>query len=78
VPSKAAPRKKASTLLTRIPPNADLLQALEELCARTRITWGALWGIGAVKKACIGHHDQKERAYRKIRLNSELGIQHDT
>lgn len=58
----------------RLPQGADLLEALNELCARENITAGEVRAIGALSKAVLGFYNQQSREYEYITLGRPLEI----
>lgn len=59
----------------RLEAGDDLLQSLNGLCARHRITFGSFTLIGAVKNAVMGYFDQRTKRYTaSIRMDNDLEI----
>ena len=58
----------------RLPQGADLLESLNELCARENITAGEVRAIGALTKAVLGFYNQKNREYEYLTLDYPLEI----
>ena len=58
----------------RLPQGADLLEALNQLCARENITAGEVKAIGALGKATLGFYDQTRREYDYFTLDQHLEI----
>ncbi|MBU1273852.1 MAG: DNA-binding protein [Proteobacteria bacterium] len=61
-------------LMGRLPQGADLLEALNELCARENITAGEVKAIGALTKAALGFYNQNSREYEYVTLDQHLEI----
>jgi predicted DNA-binding protein with PD1-like motif len=58
----------------RIGHDADLLEALGELCRKRDIRLGWLKGLGAVKKGALSFYDQQTHEYRVVAINGPLEI----
>ncbi|MFH2204554.1 MAG: PPC domain-containing DNA-binding protein [Elusimicrobiota bacterium] len=67
-------KKTGRTFLFRIPPKADLCEALEKFLARKKIRLGTVSAIGALSQATIGYYDQEKRKYFKKTIKGELEI----
>lgn len=50
-------------ILTRLPYEADLLRAIEDICREKGISKAAVSVIGALKKASLGYYLQDEKRY---------------
>jgi predicted DNA-binding protein with PD1-like motif len=58
----------------RIGHDADLLEALGELCRKRDIRLGWFEGLGAVKKGALSFYDQQRHEYRVTAINGPLEI----
>jgi len=61
-------------LMGRLPQGADLLETLNDLCAKENITAGEVRAIGALTKAVLGFYNQQNREYEYLNLNRSLEI----
>ncbi len=58
----------------RIEHDADLLEALGELCRTRDIRLGWFEGLGAVKKGTLSFYNQQTHEYRVVEINEPLEI----
>jgi hypothetical protein len=58
----------------RLSHNADLLDALSELCREQDVQLGRIEAIGAVQRARLGYYDQHTRQYQFFTLEQGLEI----
>lgn len=58
----------------RLPQGADLLESLNDLCARENITAGEVRAIGALANAALGFYNQHTREYEYLALDQPLEI----
>ncbi|NUM36876.1 MAG: DNA-binding protein [Candidatus Brocadiae bacterium] len=63
-----------NTLIGRLEHGSDLLEELNKICDKERITLGRISGIGAVQKACFSYYNQEKHAYQYIVLEKKLEI----
>ncbi len=61
-------------ILTGLPHNSDLLEAITDLARREKISTGTIMAIGAVQRARIGYYDQSAREYREQDIEEPMEI----
>ena len=71
---KSVTLKDTKTIIGRIPPDQDLLEALHNLCKERGIRTGYIKGIGAVRKAVIGYYDQVQQKYVENHIDRPMEI----
>ena len=60
--------------LGRLPKGADLIEAVNEICARENIAIASVTGIGTVVRARIGFFDQRRRVFSFFETNGEMEL----
>ncbi|MCF8030518.1 MAG: DNA-binding protein [Desulfohalobiaceae bacterium] len=63
-----------SRYMGRLSYNADLLDALTEICRERGVTLGRVEAIGALQKARLGYYDQQSRQYQFLVWEKGLEI----
>ena len=61
-------------ILTGLPHNSDLLEAITDLARREEISTGTVMVIGAVQRARIGYYDQTTREYLEQDIEEPMEI----
>ncbi len=58
--------QQRKVFLGRLPHDADLLGAIQDLAAGKGLEAGVFWAIGAVKKARVAFYRQVQKEYREV------------
>lgn len=58
----------------RLDPGDEIIASLRDICSREGIPNAVFWGIGACRKADIGHYDPEKKEYRNKRLEGKIEI----
>lgn len=66
--------KIKQTIMSRLPGDVDLYNALTEFLISKNIAWGTLTLIGAVRKANLAYYNQQEQKYEEIFIDKAMEI----
>lgn len=58
----------------RLDAGDEIIVSLREICSKEGIMNALFWGIGACRKADIGHYDPEKKEYHNKRLEGKMEI----
>lgn len=66
--------RKGQALNIRLDEGDEIIESLMDICSREKIENAVFWGIGACRKADIGHYDPENKEYHSKTLEGKMEI----